>query len=108
MEIYKNYAYSGYEREAVENNWEILNTLKQKYKIKTQYLNSMQSFRDYKIDTTDYDLVALYQTNDRYTEYYIVKCPEELSDDEIALIISDSGLHFGYYGEKPNYKFYHD
>ena len=83
--IYSNWAFSDNEKEKGQMNIEIFHELKNKYKI-NQGENS--------------DIIYEVSHCKYRSKYYIKKCPDSVTLDELALICDGGNLCFGYSGTK--------
>ena len=83
--VYSEWANSENQFEKRDVNAEIYNELRNKYKIN---------------QGEDSDIIYRKYRGYAKVDYVIEKCPDELTDDEIALICDDGNLCFGYRGSK--------
>ena len=83
--IYSNWAFSDNEKEKGQMNIEIVHELKKKYKIN---------------QGEDSDIIFTSKPCFLRTKYYIEKCPDSVTLDELALICDNGNLCFGYSGTK--------
>lgn len=90
--VYSSWAFSKNESEKCKMNCEIYKELKSKYKIKCKYFNeSLEKL------INDYDIIYEYSSHSyRRTSYVILKNGPNLSNDELALIVDEGNLCFGY------------
>lgn len=90
--VYSSWAFSKDELEKLNMNYEIYKELKSKYKIKCKYFNeSLEKLTD------DYDII--YECSSHSygcTSYVVLKNGPNLSNDELALIVDEGNLCFGY------------
>lgn len=90
--VYSSWAFSKDEFEKRDMNYEIYKELKSKYKIKCKYFNeSLEKL------INDYDII--YECSSHSygrTSYVILKNGPNLSNDELALIVDEGNLCFGY------------
>lgn len=94
--IYSGYAYSSNERECSQANAKVCKYLNEKYKC----LDVSDSYGRHQEPTKEqldqYDFIYSREDYDRYIHAIIYKCPEELDNDERAVIVSNGSLYFGY------------
>ena len=104
--IYSSWAFTNNEEEKYKINKEILGELKNKYKIcKVSDVYHKQPSQE-QLDNNDivYSREACYLKGD----YRIYKCPEEITELEMALICDDGNLCFGYTGHKRHIEVFED
>lgn len=90
--------------EAGESNYETRNELKRKYKILC--CDNRQSTKE---ELENNDIVSIYLGgNCLHREYHVVKRPDDLSNDEIALILDGDLLIDGYAVENNLFYIYQD
>lgn len=83
--IYSNWAFTDNGDKKGQMNIEILHELKKKYKIN---------------QGEDSDIIFTSKPCFLRTKYYIEKCPDYVTLDELALICDNGNLCFGYSGTK--------
>lgn len=91
--IYSPWAFTTNEFEKRNMNYEIYEELKRKYKIKKKSI--MESLEEL---SKDYDVI--YQRSSTaygFTDYTVLKNGPNLSTDELALLVDDGNLCFGYH-----------
>ncbi|MBO7043619.1 hypothetical protein J6W34_03620 [bacterium] len=91
--IYSNWAFSDNEKEKGQMNIEIVHELKKKYKIN---------------QGEDSDIIYEVSHCKYRSKYYIKKCPDSVTLDELALICDNGNLCFGYTGTKKLIEVYED
>lgn len=87
--IYVNWAFTDRAPEKAKINLNILEKLKQNLHISYNYKNK---------DNPDFDLVLSTSGQSGCTKYDVYRNSKNLSADEIALIVDDGNLCFGYSG----------
>lgn len=83
--IYVCWAFKEHEREMSIINHQIYKELKEKYKIN---------------EGEDSDIVYNRIAGYNHSDYFIKKCPDEVTEDELALICDKGNLCFGYKGNR--------
>lgn len=96
--IYSPWAFTTNEFEKRNVNYEIYETLKRKYKIKKKSI--MESLEEL---SKNYDIIyELSSHSYGFTDYTILKNKANLSASELALIVDNGNLCFGYHSREIN------
>lgn len=104
--IYESWAFTPNENEKHKINREILEELRHKYKIfkVSDIQHEEPTPKQLKENDIVYSRKACYNKGD----YKIYKCPEEITELEMALICDDGNLCFGYTGNKNHIEVFED
>ena len=96
--VYSKWAFTENEEEKMKINKEIYNELKEKYKI--YKVSDIEHKEPTKEELEQNDIVYSRRACYGHGEYRVYKCPDNLSEDELALICDKGNLCFGYNGNK--------
>lgn len=107
--VYEPWAFTDRSEEKGKINVEIYQELTSKYKItsESQFWNKDKKQWEEK-DLSDYDLVYSRTPAYNHSEYRIIKNTTDLSQDEIALILDEGNLCFGYMMSGSTYHVFED
>ena len=97
--IYVQWAFTENESEKAKSNRDAYNELKERYKILK--LSDVYHKQPTQEQLDNYDIVFSRSACYLHGEYIVYKKPEELTDDEMALICDDGNLCFGYQKNGP-------
>lgn len=104
--IYNSWAFTSNEEEKFKINKEILEELKNRYKIcKVSDANHKEPTKE---QLEENDIVFSRSAEYLQGDYRIYKCPDEITVDEMALICDDGNLCFGYRGDRKHITVFED
>lgn len=90
--IYNGYAFTENERAKAKINYEIYKELRSKYKILVMGARLLD-----KEEAEENDIIYSRKACYGHTEYKVWKCPNEITVNELLLILDDGYLYFGGY-----------
>lgn len=102
--IYNGWAYTSDEEEKAQINDSIYQELLAQYWVVHGDLKNLTEEEKSKIDIIYESVGSGYATR----EYKVIKCPDEVTVDQLALIIDKGNLCFGYRGNKTYITIYID
>lgn len=108
--VYSEWAFTSGSAEKSKINRDIYRELLSKYRVGKETIGVGRVVKDdVCIDKSKYDIYYRRKPGYNHSEYHVLFAPKELDHDEIALILDDGNLCFGYkYEGSNNYYVFED